>query len=88
LSYAPLVTARDEVRLVSTMVVVDTIDALLMGIFERKVWSRRSKGPNLDSVIETGRGEDLRVFRVLRKAKTGSLVSDPAARRIQPQEQR
>jgi len=62
------------------MVVVDTVDALLMGIFERKVWGRRAKGPNLDGVIETGRGEDLRIFRVLPIAKRSSSISNPAAR--------
>ena len=63
------------------MVVVDTVDALLMGIFERKVWGRRAKGPNLDGVIETGRGEDLRIFRVLKIAKQANQ------RRFRMQEQ-
>lgn len=61
----PLISARDQIRLVTSMVIVYAIDSLLVSVFQGKVGSWRAKRPDFDGVVETCRRKDLGVFRVL-----------------------
>ncbi len=58
-----IVRTRDKVRLVATVVVVDTVDALLVA-FEREVGMIRAQLPHFDGLVERGAREGVVIFRV------------------------
>ena len=58
-----VITRGNEIGFIGSVVVVDVIDALVVG-FEGVICGGGGKGPDFDGAVETGRGECVGVFGV------------------------
>ena len=59
-----VVRCGQEIWLVAVRVVIDVIDTLGLVGFQLEVWRGRAQIPDLDSPVQTRRGECVGVFRV------------------------
>ena len=60
---SPVITRGDEVRPVTSMIVVHKVDSLFV-CFKTEVWDRIAQRPHFDCVVQTGRSKSLGVFGV------------------------